>query len=105
MSHKLITCILFGHKARVIIETLAKEKGIITADKSTARGTSILNVNGEEMEVITVLVEEFRADEIFEYLYFEAELNKPHHGMIYQQSIKKASKYTLPKEEKDDASS
>ena len=72
MSHKLITCILFGHKARAIIETLAKEKGIITANKSTARGTSVLNVSGEEMEVITVLVEKARANEIFEFLYFEA---------------------------------
>ena len=101
MSHKLITCILAGHKAKSIIERLSKEKGIITADKSSSRGTSLSNISGEEMEVITVLVETYRADDIFEYLYFEAELDKAHHGMIYQQKIKRASKYTLPEEEKE----
>lgn len=95
-DYKLITCILTGHKSKGIIEKLSKEKGIITANKSSSRGTSISNISGEEMEIITVLVESSKADDVFEYLFFEADLNTPHHGMIYQEKIKKASKYTLP---------
>ena len=101
MDYKLITCILTGHKSKGIIEKLSKEKGIITANKSTSRGTSLSNINGEEMEVITVLVESNKADEVFEYLFFEADLNSAHHGMIYQEKIKRASTYTLPKDKEE----
>jgi len=99
MNYKLITCIFSNNKGKAIIEYLSKEKTIITADRSNSRGTSLSNARGIEMEVITVLVEQSQADEIFEYLFFEAELDKPHNGIIYQQNIRKASKYSLPKED------
>jgi len=98
MNFKLITRVLSGHKASDIIEYLKEQKGIITADRSTARGTTILNTNGVEMETLTVLVDMKQADEIFEYIFFEADLNKPHQGIIYQQDISRASEYKIPEE-------
>jgi hypothetical protein len=85
-------------KAASLINDLKEKMGIVTADRSRARGTSLLNSTGEEMEVITVLVSKDQADEVFEYIFFEAGLNKPHQGLIYQQELLRASRYTLPKE-------
>lgn len=96
MNYKLITCIMADRKAASLIKSLKEKRGIVTADRSTSRGTSLLNLRGEEMEVMTVLVEADEADEVFEYIFFEADLNKPHHGLMYQQDVKRASKYALP---------
>lgn len=98
MTFKLITCVLSGRKASELIELLKEQKGIITADRSNARGTTILNTNGVEMETLTVLVNEKAADEIFEFIFFEADLNKPHQGIIYQQGIERGSEYKMPEE-------
>ena len=98
MSFKLITSIMTGHKASKMIELLKEKKGIITADRSSARGTTIANQNGIEMETLTILVDENQADDIFEFVFFEADLNKPHQGIIYQQEITRASKYEVPKD-------
>jgi nitrogen regulatory protein PII len=94
MSYKMITAVITDSKSTPILEALA-EKGVATANRSKARGTSIRNENGVEMEILTVLVEDKKADEVFTYIYEEANIVEPHHGMIYQQEIKKASNYKL----------
>jgi len=38
-----------------------------------------------EKEVLTVVVEEAQADDIFEYIYHLADINRPHGGIIYMQ--------------------
>ena len=45
---------------------------------------------------VTVVVDAERVDEIFEFIFFQGELNKPGGGFIYQTSLIKASHYTLP---------
>ncbi|NWF67221.1 MAG: hypothetical protein HXX81_07120 [Campylobacterales bacterium] len=95
MDKKLLTAILKVHKALDLMIFL-KENGIVTANKSNARGSSLMNLDGEEIEVLTILLDENIVDDIFEYIFFECELYKPHHGIIYVQSIKKSSIYTLP---------
>lgn len=94
--YKLITAILPGHKCMGIIQTLKDDYEIITANKHSVRGESIYNRKNIEMETISVLVEESKADEVFEYIFFEAKLHDAHRGLIYQEAIKKASKYSLP---------
>lgn len=100
MNAKLITAIMSNRKAASIIELLKDKKGIITADRSNARGTTIVNEGGVEMEVLTVLVDENESDDIFSFIFIESEIDKPQHGIMYQQDIKRASKYLLPKEKK-----
>lgn len=96
MEYKLITAIVMKHKSKGILENLAKSKGIITANKSNSRGTSVNNKDGVEMETISLTVDATIADEIFEYIFLEAELFKEHYGIIYQNRVKKSSNYELP---------
>jgi hypothetical protein len=96
-EYKLITCNIFAHKSIDMIKRLKEEKGIVTANKSSARGTSsVSNFIFKEVEVLSVVVEESRADEIFNFLYEELELDKPHRGMIYQNTLGRSSSYELP---------
>jgi hypothetical protein len=95
MSYKLITLIVAKRKGLYLLEQLSEKKGIVTADKSNVRGSTIYDKNGVEMEILTVLVEQERADEIFEYLFVEAELDEAHQGLIYQVDLRRASKYSL----------
>jgi nitrogen regulatory protein PII len=90
----MITAVISDSKSTPILEALS-EKGVVTANRSKGRGTSLRNLNGVEMEILTVLVEEEKADEVFTFIYDEANISEPHHGMIYQQEIKKASNYKL----------
>jgi nitrogen regulatory protein PII len=94
MDYKIITAIMREDLTVEILDALA-DMGIITADRSKGRGTKKQNVNGEEMEVVTVLVTNDRADEVFNYIFETAHLNQPHNGMIYQQKVSKASDYKL----------
>ncbi len=96
-KYKLITCLLSQHVAIKIMTTLKTEKNIITANLTYARGTSSKsNFHMKVVEIITVLVEESQADEIFYYLYDELQIGEPHKGMIYQEAILRATKYRLP---------
>ncbi len=73
--------------------------GIYTANKSTARGSSNTSaIHDAEMEVMTVLVEESRVDEVFELVYELGGLSQPSHGMIFQSAVSLSSEYLLPSE-------
>lgn len=49
--------------------------------------TIIFSGGTTEKEIMIVIVEADRADEIFEYIYHEAEINRPHGGLIFQQPV------------------
>ncbi len=94
----LITAILPMSTAMPIIREL-HAMGIYTANKSKARGSSNTSrLHDVEMEVMTVLVDEERADEIFAFIYEKGGLCQPSHGIIFQSAISLASDYTLPNE-------
>lgn len=97
MSYKLITCILTKPIAMEIMTQLKDEKNIITANTTNARGTSSKSEYVMKAQnILTVLVEEESAEEVFYFLYTELELDKPHQGIIYQEGITRATKYELP---------
>ena len=92
---KHIECLTPHRRGLEIIEKLEK-LNIFTANKSFAKGMSANANDPIEVEVITVLVEEERANEVFEFLFDELELDKPHNGLIYQSTIKRITPYRLP---------
>lgn len=97
IKFKLITCILTQPIAVNMISRLKEEKNIITANATHARGlSSKMGYTMQANEILTVLVEETRAEEIFEFLYIELNLNKPNQGIIYQEAISRSSAYSLP---------
>nr|WP_321266700.1 hypothetical protein [uncultured Sulfurimonas sp.] len=96
-QYKLITCILTKPIAIEMLTRLKEEKGIITANTTHARGTSSKSdylMKAEE--ILTVLVDASKADDIFYFLFNELELDKAHQGMIYQEAVSKSTKYSLP---------
>lgn len=96
-KYKLITCVLTKPIAIEIITRLKEEKGIITANTTHARGTSSKSeFMMKAEEILTVLVDTSRADEIFYFLYSELELDQPHQGIIYQEAVSKSTSYSLP---------
>lgn len=95
-SPKLITCLIAHHKSLEILEKLARDKKVIMANKSNARGSSYTtDFTWVEMEILEVIVDASQADAIFAYLYHEAEVGHPHGGLIFQHALSQSSQYTL----------
>jgi len=96
-AYKLITCMLTQHVAIDIMTRLKDEKNIITSNITHARGTSSQSVyHMHVVEIMTVLVSEEESEDIFNYLFEELKLYEPHNGMIYQEAVRKSTKYRLP---------
>ena len=100
---KMISAILPKGVVRDVVCMLRKEKGITTANFNYARGIGKLTPMkyrgvGEqsEKEILTVVVDEAQGDEIFEYIYNVAEINRPHGGLMYMHSLSLSSEYILP---------
>jgi hypothetical protein len=100
---KVITCILPKGKAQPLLRQLTLEKGITTADIHYARGVgriTPLSHRGigetSEREILTVSVPAEQAEELFEFLYLTAEINRPHGGMMFMHSLIAATSFQLP---------
>lgn len=100
---KLITGILPGGGAMDVLKKLREEKGIISANANTARGMGKLTPRayrgvGEQTEkqILNVVVDADRADEIFEYIYHEANIDRPHGGIIFMAGLQQQTPFILP---------
>jgi len=100
---KLITSIMPKGVGRKVLLGLRKDHGINTGNINGARGAGMYNPMarrgiGEqtEKEMLTVVVPEEKADEIFAYIYALAEIGEPHHGIIFQSDLLHASNYKVP---------
>jgi len=107
-STKLIAAILPKGVALNIVNLLKKEKEIITANIIYARGIgkmTPLKYRGvgeqTEREILSAIVPEERGEEIFEYIYNAAEINKPHGGFIYMYPML-CSEFCLPESVEDE---
>lgn len=101
---KVIHCLLPAGQAAEVLERLHAEKGIASVFHHHARGGGISTRKGKESfrylerEIVTVLVAEEQADEIFEFLYFAAGVNQPHAGMLLMEKTILARPLVLPEE-------
>ncbi len=101
-DRKLITCLLpkTDSKAFEVAKMLHDEKGIETANVSSGRGTGMVKsisygVWGE-VDILTVIVSEQQAEEIFNFIYEKADINRPHGGFIYQGVLAHTTPFLLP---------
>lgn len=89
----LITCIIPVGTAKPVMIALQRAKGIDTATLHHARGAGVSGMArrgvGAEVEkdVLMVTVPAERADEIFEFVYVEAGINRPHGGFMYMERV------------------
>ncbi len=85
IDKKLITCIIPKDKAIAVAKLLHEEKGINTANVSSGRGRGVVepvNFSGwYEVEILTVVVSQGEADEIFNFIYDEADVGRARGGL------------------------
>ena len=96
--------------AQKLIKALKMEKGIITANMFQCRGIGAFDESGrfgrlplaKSMRVVTVVVPAERADELFDYICDEADIDRPGGGLIYQSSLHSATAFSLPEGLRDE---
>ena len=100
---KLITCILPKGTGHDILVRLKAEKDIITCVLNSARGIGISTLNEKrslgplsEKDVLQVVTPPGRADDLFEWIYFAAGVDKPHGGFMYLNPLTAATSFFLP---------
>ncbi len=102
-SAKLITCFLPKGRARKLQIALIEQKDIHTGSFHGGRGVgreSKLSDRGIgeqlEREIFEVLVPAERAEELFEFMFFEADMDEAHGGMICIADVPRASIWESP---------
>jgi nitrogen regulatory protein PII len=100
---KLITCILPPGIAVGVLENLRDEHGIQEGSVHGARGVGKLTPlayrslrTQTEKEVLKVVVPEDRADELFGWIFEQAQIDRPHGGIMYMSSLQRSSGCLLP---------
>ena len=94
-KEKRITCFLPKGDGVKMVEMLHSEKNIASTNVHSGRGQRTAET-WKEQEILTVIVEEDRAEEIFEYIYFQGKLNEPGGGFIFQSDLNRATSFKLP---------
>ena len=102
-STKLIACILPKGRARALQQSLVDKKKIHCGNFHYGRGVgreSHIRDRGigeqQEREIFEVVVPAEQADEIFEFIFFEAGMDEPHGGMIYMTTAPRSTVMNLP---------
>jgi nitrogen regulatory protein PII len=102
---KLITAILPIGQGAELVKKLKEEKAIIAANANHARGVgrmTPLKYRGvgeqSEKDMVSVVVPEAQAEEIFEYIYRSQEIDTPHSGILYMRSLSAATLFELPED-------
>lgn len=103
---KCITCILPDEgKDMELIKALRRDKGIITANTFQCRGFSHQlrgrysrrrQLATHSVRVVTLVVSEQQADDIFEYVYHQVNSGHLSPGLVYQGDLLAATPYALP---------
>lgn len=102
---KLITCILPKGGAMPVLKQLKQELGIVTCNINHARGSGRFTPLahrgvGEqtEKEILSVVVDEARAEAVFDFIFRTAEIDRPHGGLVFQSALEQATQYHIPAE-------
>ena len=102
-TQKMICCILPKGVALGISVRLKEVHGIVSSNISNARGVGKITplayrgIAGQsEKEILSVVVAAAIADEIFTFIYHEADIDRPHGGIMYMHSLYRSTEYRLP---------
>ena len=89
----LITCILYRSAGIRLLQALF-DRGIFSASMQNARGNAVGDstdskgsVQEFQKEIVTILVNEVEADEVFEFAFHSAEIDRPYGGLLYMQRL------------------
>ena len=84
-----------------MINLLKQETGVCTGNVNSSRGTGSSASASDfdswiEVDVLDVVVDANRADEIFNFIYEKAGIGEGNHGFIIQQNLARSTKFSLP---------
>jgi hypothetical protein len=100
-NSKLITSFLPHGTGVSMINLLKQETGVCTGNVNSSRGTGSSAGASDfdswvEVDVLDVVVDANRADEIFNFIYEKAGIGEGNHGFIIQQNLARSTKFSLP---------
>ena len=103
IDSRLISCVVPKGRGAPLQQALADNKAIHNATLHHGRGVG-KSLHGadrslgdqQERDILEVLVQQEKCDEILEYMFFEAQINEPHGGIIYVSKVSKNSCFGLP---------
>ena len=100
-NSKLITSFLPHGTGVSMIKLLKEETGVYTGNVNSSRGTGSSAGasdfdNWVEVDILDVVVDANRADEIFNFIYEKAGIGEGNHGFIIQQNLARSTKFSLP---------
>ncbi|MBK7900615.1 MAG: hypothetical protein KA603_01675 [Azonexus sp.] len=92
IEKKLITAILRSGGGKPLVAALAELPGVLSVSHHHARGVGSRRVRSHQMlfdekDVLIVLVEAERADDIFRRIYDEAGIGEPSIGMMFMEPV------------------
>ena len=101
-NSKIITSFLPKGVGLGIVKLLNDEANISTGNVNSSRGTGTSG-NGEfgewvEVDVLEVVVDSERADEVFSFIYDKAGIGEGNHGFMTQGSLTQSSKFSIPRD-------
>ena len=101
-NQKIITCLIpkENSKALEVAKLLHDEKGIDSTSVNSGRGSGLARAISYgawvEVDILTVIVDEERAPEIFAYIFEKGDINHPHSGFMYQGDLSNVTPFALP---------
>jgi len=101
INSKLITSFLPRGTGVPMVKLLKKETGVSTGNVSNSRGTGSSAGASDfdswvEVDVLDVVVDAERADEIFNFIYEKAGIGEGNHGFMTQSTLMRSTKFSLP---------
>jgi nitrogen regulatory protein PII len=104
-EQKLIQAIIPMGTALPILKALRDDKALDAAHVNFARGVGRFVRwserrlgDDEEKEILSIIVPNDRADEIFEWVFHQADMDRPHGGIVYMTPLSHASMFVIPPE-------
>ena len=100
-NSKLITSFLPHGTGIPLIKLLKQETGICTGNINSSRGTGSSAGTSDfetwvEVDVLDVVVDAERADEIFNFIHEKAGIGEGKHGFMVQSTLMRSTKFSLP---------
>ena len=98
--YRIITCFIRAGLGQLVLERLHREMGVESAYAWHARGTGLAirrdmkRPQYVEREMITVMVPESRADEIFRFIYSASGIDQPHGGMVLMTATQQVNSFS-----------
>ena len=96
-NNKLITCIMPRGHGSEIVDALHADLGVTSANVLNGRGVSERKrYFAEEVDVLVVVVNQSRADAVFEYICDRADVAGSKGRFMFQQRLDAATSFVLP---------